>query len=138
MSSSCAPRSNGVRYTPFFEFIFCHSNMNQVANNERRYSCLHCGSAFGRKSNLRVHIDTVHEHMSTRKFACTVEGCGRSLSSPHNLRCHLQSVHYFTPDSSQSVVDGITAGTQPGTESADTALLEIRDMLANMRLPSST
>ncbi|KAI0356049.1 hypothetical protein OH77DRAFT_285271 [Trametes cingulata] len=56
-----------------------------------RYTCDECGSAFARRHNLKVHVDSVHGQL--RAHACGVPGCGRSFSRRHDLTRHHISKH---------------------------------------------
>ena len=51
--------------------------------------CSDCGSTFSSQSNLRLHIDAVHE--KKRPYLCSE--CGDSFSTQNNLKRHITAVH---------------------------------------------
>ena len=51
--------------------------------------CSDCGSTFSSQSNLRLHIDAVHE--KKKPFLCSE--CGDSFSTQNNLKRHISTVH---------------------------------------------
>ena len=51
--------------------------------------CSDCGSTFSTQSNLRLHVDAVHE--KKRPYLCSE--CGDSFSTQNNLKRHISTVH---------------------------------------------
>ena len=51
--------------------------------------CSDCGSTFSSQSNLRLHVDAVHE--KKKPFLCSE--CGDSFSTQNNLKRHITAVH---------------------------------------------
>ena len=51
--------------------------------------CSDCGSTFSSQSNLRLHVDAVHE--KKKPYLCSE--CGDSFSTQNNLKRHISTVH---------------------------------------------
>lgn len=87
-----------------------------------------CGSIFSRKSNLAVHVSTVHRH--ERRFVCaaadevvgwTGEGaCGATFSAKASLVQHVRRRHVGAargrPGRAASALERLTGGTAPAAE----------------------
>lgn len=56
---------------------------------ERNHKCGLCDTRFGQKSDLRRHIQVVHEQQ--KNFACVL--CGRAFGRRSSLSQHMQRVH---------------------------------------------
>ncbi|KAL2009354.1 hypothetical protein VTN00DRAFT_7548 [Thermoascus crustaceus] len=53
-------------------------------NRKRDYGCEICGRSFGRRTDLKRHIDSIHH--GTRRFGC--EQCGRRFTRQDTLTRH--------------------------------------------------
>ena len=56
---------------------------------EKSEICNICNKAFDRKSNLRKHMETIHE--GKRPHLCTI--CGADFSQQQHLKRHIESIH---------------------------------------------
>ena len=62
---------------------------NMTLSPEKRFDCLSCGKKFNKKSNLKVHINSVHE--KSRIESC--EQCDYTCTVKDSLKQHIMSVH---------------------------------------------
>jgi len=65
---------------------------NSTGNESKKYKCVlcpHSSHLYAKKSNLKQHIETVHENI--RKHVC--KQCGYAASGKSNLKQHIESVH---------------------------------------------
>ena len=60
-----------------------------VPKKRRDFKCIICDASFNLKSNLKVHIASVHE--GKKPFKCNV--CDASFARNAILRSHFSSVH---------------------------------------------
>ena len=56
---------------------------------KKNKDCSQCGKLFGRNSDLRRHVEGVHEKSTAVK--CTI--CQKIYTSPDHLKVHVRSVH---------------------------------------------
>ncbi|OSC97815.1 hypothetical protein PYCCODRAFT_1105664 [Trametes coccinea BRFM310] len=66
---------------------------NRPNMDARRHPCPHCtaGSVFIRRSNLDLHVRTMHERF--RPHPCPAPGCTRTFSRRHDLTRHVVVAH---------------------------------------------
>jgi DNA-directed RNA polymerase subunit RPC12/RpoP len=65
-------------------------HIETVHEKRRDHACPHCPSAFGQKSTLRTHVETVHE--KRRDHACPY--CdGVAFGTAGTLKNHISAVH---------------------------------------------
>mmetsp|Transcript_5648 Transcript_5648/g.16795 ORF Transcript_5648/g.16795 Transcript_5648/m.16795 type:complete len:220 (+) Transcript_5648:76-735(+) len=65
-------------------------NFNKLCDPEKPHFCKVCLTAFTSRSNLRVHVRTVHERQ--RPFACPK--CDTNLGTRSTLKRHMKMVHF--------------------------------------------
>ncbi|KAH8289359.1 hypothetical protein KR054_004199 [Drosophila jambulina] len=61
-------------------------------HGKNRHRCGHCGTCYGKPSDLKQHIEAKHKD-SEASFTCTEKGCNKSYSYERNLRQHVLSAH---------------------------------------------
>jgi len=64
------------------------THINQIHKSANKYPCEHCGKAFNKKCDLRLHIDRIHLQ---KRYKCPE--CGKVISK---IREHLKTVHKLT------------------------------------------
>ena len=64
------------------------THISQIHTNAKKYPCPQCGKAFGKKCDVRLHVERVHNQ---RRYVCP--NCGKSVSK---IREHLRVVHKIT------------------------------------------
>ena len=66
-------------------------HMKGVHLEENNYLCENegCGEKFGRKSNLKAHVQNAH----VRPHSCKEEGCGKAFAKMSDLVRHTRGVH---------------------------------------------
>ena len=77
---------------PKGEKIVCSSSSKEVENPaspEKLFDCTSCDKKFSKKSNLKVHINSVHE--KTRIESC--DQCDYKCTVKDSLKQHIKSVH---------------------------------------------
>ena len=67
--------------------------MVKELTKSRRHACPQCDAAFGKASNLRTHVRTVHE--KRRDHACPQ--CDAAFGEAGTLRKHVRTVHKQAP-----------------------------------------
>ena len=55
------------------------------------FICEICGGLFTLKSNLKMHIATVHENPRKKPYKCRI--CGGKFLNNNELKRHMQTVH---------------------------------------------
>jgi len=76
-------------------------HLNQVHKQGKKHVCSHCGKIFYKTSDLKVHIERVHEG---KRYSCPM--CGKTVSK---IKEHMRVVHGVSDvdkDSMQSVTAG--------------------------------
>ena len=58
---------------------------------DRSFNCYICSNSFASKSNLNVHIKSVHE--GKKSFRCNKDSCDAAFASNGELDRHVSSVH---------------------------------------------
>ena len=60
-----------------------------IFKSKQNFQCSDCGSTFASQSNLKLHIDAIHE--KKKPWLCSE--CGDSFSTQNNLKRHISTVH---------------------------------------------
>ena len=60
-----------------------------ISKWKQNFQCSDCGSTFSSQSNLKLHIDAIHE--KKKPWLCSE--CGDSFSTQNNLKRHISTVH---------------------------------------------
>ena len=60
-----------------------------IFKSKQTFQCSDCGSTFSSQSNLKLHIDSIHE--KKKPWLCSE--CGDSFSTQNNLKRHISTVH---------------------------------------------
>ena len=61
----------------------------KIKRTQRPHACSQCDAAFGKASNLRTHVRTMHEQR--RDHACPQ--CDAAFGHASHLRTHVRTVH---------------------------------------------
>ena len=74
-----------------------YTHIHQIHQAEKKHICDECGKAFGKKHDLKVHIDRVH---LLKRYVCP--RCGKTISK---IREHLKTVHNVTEVNMDEIKD---------------------------------
>ena len=64
-------------------------HINSVHNGQKDHKCDSCGKAFSQAGHLKFHINSVHNGQKDHKC----DSCGKTFSQAGNLKAHINSVH---------------------------------------------
>ncbi|KAL7307103.1 hypothetical protein TKK_0000835 [Trichogramma kaykai] len=94
MNSNCELSEPKKRETVVKNGDYKHNLKKHVvdmSNDKIAYPCDTCGKTFRFKSNLKIHIDSMHLKIT---HGCDI--CGKTFSKKGNLQTHIDSVHNRT------------------------------------------
>ena len=97
-----------IQFKPYFENdgMYCHicgktfgkrinlkNHIESVHQNIRKYKCNFCSETFKYNDNLRHHVNTFHEEQKKEANKYPCKYCDKSYSKERFMKCHMKEAH---------------------------------------------